>query len=172
MNRTEFSKLVIINSSSLQMHAMQFTRDLDDANDLVQDTLVKAIRFFHKFQEGTNLKGWLFVIMRNTFVNQYRSGSRRKSIMTSEEEINDSSLTHSAEHNAAENKLLMDDINKALSKLPDQYKIPFIRHFEGYKYHEIAKELGLPLGTIKTHIHQARIILKKQLEKYSIHHSG
>jgi RNA polymerase sigma-70 factor (ECF subfamily) len=166
MNKTEFSSIVNSNASSLRSHALQFTKDLDDANDLVQDTLMKAIRFFHKFEEGSNLKGWLFVIMRNTFINDYRKTAKKNALITTEEEITYANLSHSATRNVAENKFMMNDIQGALDRLPKAYRDPFVRYFEGYKYHEIAEELRLPIGTVKTHIHQARIELKKNLKNY------
>jgi RNA polymerase sigma factor (sigma-70 family) len=166
MTQSEFSHSVNLFSGALRLHALNFTKDPDDANDLLQDTLVKATRFAENFNQGTNIKGWLFVIMRNTFINSYRKGQRHRDRIVQVEEISSANLSHSATSNYAESKFAMEDIKNALNRLPTAYSVPFIRYFEGYKYQEIAEELGIPVGTVKTHIHQARLQLKKQLKQY------
>lgn len=167
MTTFEFNHLVNAHSVSLKSHALKFTNDVEDANDLVQDTLVKAIRFYENFQEGTNIKGWLFVIMRNTFINNYRKLAKTRTLITQSDEISSVNLAHSATKNNAEGKFIVGDINKALASLPEAYHTPFIRYFEGYKYHEIADMLQIPLGTVKTRIFVARDMLKKYLKTYS-----
>jgi len=166
MNQKEFSQTADQHSSSLHSHALRFTRDEDEAKDLVQETLLKGIRFCHNFDEGTNIKGWLYVIMRNTFINNYRKDQKRTDLITTEEEISNAYLLKSSSRNDSESKFVMGDIEKALKSIPATYSIPFQRYFEGYKYHEIAEQLNIPLGTVKTHIHQARIELKKYLKNY------
>lgn len=167
MSELEFNELINTHSQILKSHALKFTNDLENADDLVQDTMVKAIRFKDKFQEGSNIKAWLFVIMRNTFVNEYRKSAKTRLVVTTEEEISSPKLMYSAQSNGSTGKLIMDDIQKALEQLADTYRIPFVRYFEGYKYHEIAEELNLPLGTVKTHIHEARLRLKRYLKTYA-----
>ncbi|WP_316829521.1 sigma-70 family RNA polymerase sigma factor [Pedobacter aquatilis] len=167
MTTFEFNKLVNVHSVSLKSHALKFTNDIEDANDLVQDTLVKAIRFYENFQEGTNIKGWLFVIMRNTFINNYRKISKTRALITQNDEISSANLMHSATSNQAEGKFIVGDIGKALASLPEAYHTPFVRYFEGYKYHEIADMLQIPLGTVKTRIFVAREMLKKYLKTYA-----
>lgn len=147
-------------------HAMTLTRDEDDAKDLVQETLLKGVRFCGRFDPSTNLKGWLFVIMRNTFINNYRRAKAKQELITTEEEITYSQLAKSASSNHAVSSFALGDIAKAMDSLAGHYRIPFQRYFEGYKYEEIANELGIPLGTVKTRIHQAREQLKKYLRIY------
>ncbi|KQM77856.1 RNA polymerase subunit sigma [Pedobacter sp. Leaf216] len=166
MKTATFSSMVSSYADHLRAHAMKFTRDLDDADDLVQDTLIKALRFKESFEKGSNFKGWLFVIMRNTYINDYRKKARKNSVITTEEEISSMHLYKSATTNVAENRFAMQDIQNALNNLPEAYRLPFVRYVEGYKYHEIADELEIPLGTVKTHIHQARMELKKRLKQY------
>ncbi len=166
MKTATFSNMVTAHTDQLYAHAMKFTRDTEDANDLVQDTLIKALRFKEGFEKGSNFKGWLFVIMRNTFINDYRKKAKKNSIITIEEELSSAQLAGNASHNGAEHKFAMQDINNALHRLPEAHRLPFVRYVEGYKYHEIADELGIPLGTVKTHIHQARLELKKMLKIY------
>ncbi|GGI26308.1 RNA polymerase sigma factor [Pedobacter mendelii] len=167
MTTFEFNHLINSHSVSLKSHALKFTNDVEDANDLVQDTLVKAIRFYENFQEGTNIKGWLFVIMRNTFINNYRKLAKTRTLIIQTDEISAVNLMHSATRNQAEEKFVIGDIGKALASLPEAYHTPFIRYFEGYKYHEIAEILHIPLGTVKTRIFVAREMLKKYLKTYA-----
>jgi RNA polymerase sigma factor (sigma-70 family) len=152
--------------SCLESFAMKFTSDVEDANDLVQDTIIKAIRYAHLYKQGTNLRGWLYTIMKNTFINQYRRGSKRNQLIETSEDLSSRQLAGSAHGNQGENKFVMEDINKALAGLQVEYSRPFLRYFEGYKYHEIAEELDIPIGTVKTRIHVARQILKGQLKMY------
>lgn len=166
MNKLEFNTLVVKHAESLRSYARNFTRDQDDANDLVQDTLLKAVTYFKNFRDGTNLKGWLYTIMKNTFINNYRRVVKTNSFITKEEEISQTNLVVSAAKNTGENKFIMEDINHALSKLSDEYYIPFTMYFEGYKYHEISDHLRIPIGTVKTRIHVARKSMKKTLAAY------
>jgi RNA polymerase sigma factor (sigma-70 family) len=153
MTTIEFNTMVLRQATSLRSYALHFTRDADDANDLVQDTMLKAITYYNKFKEGTNLKGWLYTIMKNTFV-------------TKSEEISSANLVFSSTKNIGESKFVMDDIKKALDRLPEDYYVPFTMYFEGHKYHEIADHLTIPIGTVKTRIHVARKLLKKNLKAY------
>lgn len=153
--------------SCLESFAFKFTQDVDDANDLVQDTLIKAIRYRHLYENGTNLKAWLYTIMRNTFINDYRKKSVRNGILEVCEELSSAQLRKSADKNLSEDQFVMEDISRALSKLEPQYSVPFLKYFEGFKYHEIAEELQIPIGTVKTRIHVARQELKAQLKMYS-----
>lgn len=166
MNKLEFNTLVIQQADSLKTYARNFTRDQDDANDLVQDTLLKAVTYFKNFKEGTNLKGWLYTIMKNTFINNYRRVVKTNSFITKEEEITNANLVVSATSNRGENKFVMEDINQALSTLSNDYYVPFTMYFEGYKYHEISDHLHIPIGTVKTRIHVARKAMKKTLHAY------
>lgn len=166
MTKIEFNTLVMRQASSLKMYALHFTHDADDANDLVQDTLLKAITYYNKFKEGTNLKGWLYTIMKNTFINNYRRFVKISSFVTKTDEISSQQLSFSATLNDGEPKFVMDDIKKALSSLQKEYYVPFTMYFEGYKYHEIADHLRIPIGTVKTRIHVARKLLKKDLKAY------
>ncbi|KQM78496.1 hypothetical protein ASE74_13410 [Pedobacter sp. Leaf216] len=138
MTQYEFSNSINLHAGALRSHALKFTNDIDDANDLLQDTLVKATRFASKFDQGTNIKGWLFVIMRNTFINSYRKQQRHRERVLQVEEISSEQLCTSATTNHAENKFALEDIKNALKKLPTTYSVPFIKYFEGYKYQNTA----------------------------------
>ncbi len=166
MTRPEFNDMVLKQTAPLKMYAMHFTHDSEDADDLVQDTLLKAITYYNKFAEGTNLKGWLYTIMKNSFINNYRRITKINTLVTKSDEISSANLFYSSSANNAEGKFILDDVKNALNNLADDYKIPFNMYFEGYKYHEIADYLTIPIGTVKTRIHVARKLLKGQLKAY------
>lgn len=166
MNNTEFNYQLNCNQKALRSFAFNFTKDHEDANDLVQDTMLKAINYAEKFKEGTNFRGWLYTIMKNTFINNYRRTVKSQSIISVSDEISSSKLRYSATSNTSEGKFILEDIHKALNKLEPEYQIPFIKYFEGFKYHEIAEMLCIPIGTVKTRIHVARQLLKNNLRMY------
>lgn len=167
MTNNSFSYKVYDHKSALQNFALKFTQNLDDADDLVQDTILKAMRYSQMFQDGSNMKAWLYTIMKNTFINDYRKSAKRMSVIDTTEEISSAQLFKSATENQVNNKFISDDVNKALGKLNPDYYIPFTKYFEGYKYHEIADILNIPIGTVKTRIHVARQLLKVDLKMYS-----
>lgn len=166
MTTNQFTNLINEYDSSLRSFALKFTRDEDDANDLIQDTMMKAFRYINRYQDGTNLKGWLYTIMRNTFINNYRKSKRAAELITQSEELSSAQLNTSATKNFAEGTFVLGDIQGALANLAEQYRVPFVRYVEGYKYEEIAAELSIPLGTVKTRIHEARRILSRKLQMY------
>lgn len=154
-------------ASLLRNFALKLTQEINDANDLVQETYLKAMKYSAKFQEGTNLKGWLMTIMRNTFINGYRRNTKRQTFMDTQEEqyIIDSAKTFNTFNNG-ESKFIRNDLNAAIEKLPKDLRIAFELNVEGYKYHEIAEEVNVPLGTVKTRIFMARRKLRTYLSEY------
>ncbi len=166
MNEIEFREQVEKEIPQLRNYAFQLTRNSEDSNDLVQDTLLKAYRYHEKFAEGTNLKGWLFTILKNNFINNYRRNVKRNTFLdyTDNTFYLDSPL-HKTE-NAAELRFIRKDLATAIDKLPLELKVTFTLNAEGYKYHEIAEELGIPIGTVKTRIFLARRVLRQELAVY------
>ena len=148
----------------LKPHAMRLTRDINDAEDLFQETIVRALTNEDKFQEGTNIKAWLFTIMKNIFINDYRKKSKRNTVIDTTDNLYylNASTTIS---NAGERAFVMNDIRNALMKISNELRVPFLMHYKGYKYHEIAEQLNLPLGTVKSRIFFARKELKDLLVK-------
>ena len=148
----------------LKPHAMRLTRDINDAEDLIQETIVRALTNEDKFQEGTNIKAWLFTIMKNIFINDYRKKSKRNTVIDTTDNLYylNASTTIS---NAGERAFVMNDIRNALMKISNELRVPFLMHYKGYKYHEIAEQLNLPLGTVKSRIFFARKELKDLLVK-------
>ena len=167
MDKIEFNTKVVQEVNSLNSYALYFTRDEENAHDLVQDTMLKAFSYYNKFKSGTNLQAWLYTILKNTFINYYRRKVKTNSIILKSDTISSSDLYKSSLRNGAEGKFVMDDIEHALSKLSEEYYSPFSMYYEGYKYHEIADYFQIPIGTVKSRIHVARQQLKKKLKSYS-----
>lgn len=163
----DFNHQIFTFKDSLQRFAFFYTRDEEDAADLVQDTLLKAIRYAKRFEEGTNLKSWLFTILKNTFLNNYKKRGRLKCYVEETFSIAMNDVQSNITYNRGESNCNVGDIHKALNNLSHDYYYPFIKYFEGYKYHEIAEELNIPIGTVKTRIHLARLALKKNLKMFS-----
>lgn len=166
MTAIEFKKLVQKESSSLRHYAYQLTRNVEDTNDLVQDTMLKALTYQDKFTDGTNFKGWMYTIMKNTFINNYRRMVKRNTII--DQTDNDyyfDSMTSSVANDGDRN-MMMRDIDHAINELPLSLKKPFTMNFKGFKYHEISEILNIPIGTVKTRIFVARRQLRDQLKNY------
>lgn len=166
MSSLEFNELLLDNADFLKPFAINLTRDTEAANDLCQETLYKALANQEKYHVGTNIKAWLFTIMRNIFINNYRRKVKQKTILDNSSNdflINKKQATVS---NAAETNLRMKEIQAAIKSLPEIFKTPFLLYFEGYRYNEIAEVLQEPLGTIKSRIHFARKLLKEQITRY------
>ena len=151
----------------LRNYALQLTQNMDDANDLVQETFLKAMTYSSKFTKGTNLKGWLFTIMGNSFINNYRRITKRNTFLDTQEEqfIIDSAKTFNT-FNDGESKFIRQDLADAIDLLPDDLRITFEMNTLGYKYHEIAEKIKIPIGTVKTRIFVARRKLRKHLAEY------
>ncbi|MGK7392929.1 MAG: RNA polymerase sigma factor [Candidatus Cyclobacteriaceae bacterium M3_2C_046] len=166
MTQQEFSFTVNKNSQYLRQHAMKFTRDVEDANDLIQETILKALSNRDKFQFGTNLKAWLYTIMKNTFISNYQKMVRRSTFLDSSDNLHYINSSENITHNYAYSSLTLRDIGLAIKNLDDIYKTPFMMYFRGHKYHEISDKLQIPIGTVKNRIHIARKELKSKLKDY------
>jgi RNA polymerase sigma-70 factor (ECF subfamily) len=167
MTTLEFNDLVFTASKSLKYPALKFTRNnSEDADDLIQDTLLKALRNESKFKEGSNIKAWLFVIMRNTFISKYNNDKRNTYVDSTEDEF---MLTTpgAIDYNNGASNIAISEIHKAIDKLEKVYKEPFMMHFAGFKYEEIAEKLDIPMGTVKNRIHVARKTLMSDLKDYN-----
>ncbi|MBX7226647.1 MAG: sigma-70 family RNA polymerase sigma factor [Chitinophagales bacterium] len=161
----KFQDNVLDFSSSLKPFAIKLTRNTEEAEDLLQETFLKAFSNASKFQEGTNLKAWLFTIMKNIFINNYRKHQKTGSTVDISEKEFVVDVKHFT-HNLGEAAFVQQDLQRALSLLPAEFRVPFMMYFKGYKYHEISEQLNLPLGTIKSRIFFARRELKSKLKDY------
>lgn len=166
MKSTKFSKSVLNYSVNLKPYAINLTKDFEAAKDLLQETMYRALMNEDKYTKGTNLKAWLFTIMRNIFINNYRKKSKRNTIIDTTDNLYYLNSTQDALPNSAESAFVIEDIEVAIDSLSDDYRVPFMMYFNGFKYQEIADYLGLPLGTVKSRIFFARKQLKAQLTSY------
>jgi RNA polymerase sigma factor (sigma-70 family) len=167
MTALEFGYSLNKISSSLKPFALRLTKDDEAANDLLQETVLKAFTNREKFTDGTNLKAWLYTIMKNTFITNYQRMVRRNTFIDTTENLHYINSSENISENLAYSSFAMKDINKAIKKLDDAYRVPFMMHFRGFKYHEIAEKLQIPIGTVKNRIHIARKELKDKLKNYS-----
>lgn len=166
MTAIEFNYAICNTSRVLKSFAMKLTRDVDDANDLLQDTLVKAFLNREKYLDGTNLKAWLYTIMKNTFITNYQRMIRKNTFIDNSENLHYLNSSSVSIENGAYSEFAMEDINRAVKALDTVYSDPFMMYFNGYKYHEISDKLEIPIGTVKNRIHIARKELKDRLKIY------
>ena len=157
-----------LNELSHLLHAFAYnlTKNTEDAKDLYQETAFRAITNRDKFRAGTNLKAWLFTIMKNIFINNYRKKVKRNTILDSTDNnyfINSSS--ENTVRNEGEGNVMMQELGSMIESLEDNIRIPFLLHYEGFKYQEIADRYNLPLGTVKSRIFFARKELKELIDQ-------
>ncbi len=166
MTALEFNYALQSSTKTLRPFALRLTKDSEDAQDLIQDTMIKAFVNRDKFADGTNLKAWLFTIMKNTFITNYQRMVRRKTFIDTTDNLHYINTSEVVENEALA-QFKMADIQRAIQKLDEVYKVPFEMHFQGFKYHEIAEYLNIPIGTVKNRIHLARKELKDYLKVYA-----
>lgn len=159
--QSEISKL----ENVLMKFAFKLTKSGEDAKDLYQEMAYRALRNESKFREGTNLKAWLFTIMRNIFINNYRKVSKRNTILDSTDNQYYLNAGGPQVLNAAGSSLMINELQELINNLDESIRQPFMLHYYGYKYQEIADQLDLPLGTIKSRIFFARKELKTKVLK-------
>jgi RNA polymerase sigma-70 factor (ECF subfamily) len=165
MSAVEFDRMLLDNREFLQPFAFSLTRDSESAKDLLQETIYRALANREKYNSGTNIKAWLYTIMRNIFINNYRRKNRQLVVL--DPSPNDLLINQgqSAAGNNVEMLMNIKELQGAIYELPGIFKKPFQLYCDGYKYQEIAAALREPLGTIKSRIHFARKLLKTQIER-------
>jgi len=166
MTTIEFNYQITNLQKNLEGYALSLTTDSNNAKDLLQETILKALINREKFINSTNLKAWLYTIMKNTFINEYRRNKKANTFIDKTDNqyfLNNSKIS---EYSSPESKIAEKDIRKALSELSDDFKIPFEMYYNGYKYKEIAEELDLSIGTVKSRIFFTRKKLMKKLKDY------
>lgn len=167
MTTLEFTHQVASLRSTLYTFTRRFTRDRDESLDLVQDTILKALTYRDKFKDDTNLKGWLFTIMRNTFINNYRKNQRAKTSNDTSKDLYYLNVEEEHTFNRPQESMEFKEIWRNMNSIKEEFMIPFKMHTTGYKYHEIAAHLSLPIGTVKNRIFHARKEIQKKLQGYS-----
>lgn len=169
-----FNKEFMPHINSMYNFAYRLTLDADDAKDLLQDTYLKAFRFIDSFQQGTNAKAWLFRILKNSFINDYRKKSKEPSKVDYQEvetyynsEDVDRQITPDLRVEALQD-MIGDEISIALNSLDVDFRTVIILcDLEGFKYEEMAKILDIPIGTVRSRLHRARNLLKENLSEYA-----
>lgn len=166
MTAIEFNHELMSLQPKLGFFAKSLTADSEDAKDLLQETLYKAISNRDKFQGDKNLKAWVFTIMKNTFINNYRRSVRSNTLVDTTDNLYYVNSGQESGFQSPDSMHSEKEIRKAISQLPDDYRIPFEMHTKGYKYKEIAEYLDQPLGSIKSKIFFARRRLMEMLKDY------
>jgi RNA polymerase sigma-70 factor (ECF subfamily) len=166
MTAVDFSYKIASLRSTLQAFTRRFTRDKEESHDLVQDTLLKALMYREKFREDTNLKGWLFTIMRNTFINNYRRLQRERTSHDTTKDLYYLNVEDEHTFNRPQENVEFKEIWENVHEIKDEFLIPFKMFTSGYKYHEIALHLSIPIGTVKNRIFHARKEIQKRLQGY------
>ncbi|MDD2563023.1 MAG: RNA polymerase sigma factor [Salinivirgaceae bacterium] len=166
MTTMEFSTQLTELQDNLGRFAYKLTANRDDALDLVQETLFKALKNQDKFEDKTNIKSWAFTIMKNTFINNYRRNSRTRIIVDQTKDAYYISKPQDSGFISPDSNFSVKEIRKAIAMLDDDYRIPFIMHTEGFKYKEIADEINIPIGSVKSRIFIARRKLMLHLKDY------
>lgn len=170
-----FERDALVFTNQLYAAALRYTKNPEDARDLVQDTYLKAFASFHQFEEGTNLRAWLYRVLTTTFINTYRKGQRQPQIANNELEdwqvadaqSHTSDQGKSAEQEALEN-LPDSDIKRALQEIPEEFRIVvYLADVEGFSYKEIADIVGAPAGTVMSRLHRGRKQLREKLASYA-----
>ena len=152
--------------ANLLNFAFMLTSNRDDAYDLLQDTTLKALDNADKYVENTNFKGWVFTIMRNIFINNYRRVVRSATVIDQTDDLYHLNLSQDSGLETPEGSFGAKEITDAINEFPDKYRIPFSTHVAGYKYGEIAETMHLPLGNIKSRIFFARQQLQTRFADY------
>ena len=165
MSTIEFNQMLLSNAEFLKPFAITLTRDNETAKDLFQETLFRALANKEKYNVGTNIKAWLYTIMRNIFINNYRRKAKQNTLFDSTPNEFLLDYNQASTVNEAESNLKIKEVKEAIHSLPEIFRNPFLLYFDGYKYHEISKMLTEPLGTIKSRIHFARKLLKAQIQR-------
>ena len=166
MTTVEFNKNLVSLEDKMMKFALSLTTDQTRAEDLVQDTYMKAITYKDKFVDYTNLKAWVFTIMKNTFINNYRRSVKENTIIDGSQDLYFLNLPQDSGFTSPESNYSLEELEKVIDSLEDEFKIPFRMHVEGFKYKEISEKLGLKIGTVKSRIFFTRKKLMTLLDDY------
>ena len=166
MRTTDFTQNLLGMQPELRRFAMKLTADYEEANDLLQETSLKALDNEDKYTPDTNFKGWMYTIMRNIFINNYRKTVRDQTFIDKTDNLFHLNLPQDSGFESTEGNYDLKEIRKIVNSLPKEYRVPFSMYVSGFKYREIADKLGLPLGTVKSRIFFTRQRLQKELKDF------
>ena len=172
--RQNFENETVPHKNALYNYALKMVRNVEDAQDLLQETYYKAYKYYHQFENGTNSKAWMFMILKNTFINNYRKSMREPAKIDYDliEDFYENIKSDKAQSNNLDlefyQNLFDDELSAALSKLPVKMREVFLLcDLEGYAYEEIAEIVNIPVGTVRSRLHRARRILQEELFNYA-----
>ncbi|WP_294475493.1 RNA polymerase sigma factor [uncultured Bacteroides sp.] len=166
MKSLSFRKDLVGVQDELLRFAYKLTTDREEANDLLQETSLKALDNEEKYMPDTNFKGWIYTIMRNIFINNYRKVVRDQTFIDHTDNLYHLNLPLDISSESMEKAYDLKEMNRVVNKLPKEYKVPFAMHVSGFKYREIAERLKLPLGTVKSRIFFSRQRLQEELKDF------
>lgn len=166
MNTTQFERELLALQPNLLNFAYTLTLNRDDAEDLCQDTALKALDNEDKFVDGTNFKAWIFTVMRNVFINNYRRSARAAVVVDTSEDLYQINVPVEGAESNPDDSFSIKEISEVVNDFDDDYRIPITMHLAGYRYAEIAKRIGVPVGTIKSRIFYARKRLQHLLSDF------
>ena len=166
MKSFNFKKDLLGVQDELLRFAYKLTANREEANDLLQETSLKALDNEEKYAPDTNFKGWMYTIMRNIFINNYRKVVRDQKFVDQTENLYHLNLSQDSGFDSTEGAYDIKEIHRVVNSLPNEYKIPFSMHVSGFKYREIAEKLDLPLGAVKSRIFFTRQRLQEQLKDF------
>jgi RNA polymerase sigma-70 factor (ECF subfamily) len=172
-----FEREMLPHMAALYNFALRMTGDPDDAKDLVQETYMKAYRFFDKYEQGTNAKAWLFRIMKNSYINRYRKESKEPDKIDYDDvkefyaSVKDTAVDTNDLQEKIFGNLFEDEVAKALQDLPEDFRtVVILCDIEGYTYEEIADFVEIPIGTVRSRLHRGRKMLQSMLRNYAVTH--
>ena len=163
---SNFAQNLLGMQSELRRFALKLTADIEEANDLLQETSLKALDNEEKYTPDTNFKGWMYTIMRNIFINNYRKTVRDQTFVDQTENLFHLNLPQDSGFESTEGNYDLKEIRRIVNSLPKEYRVPFSMYISGFKYREIAERLGLPIGTVKSRIYFTRQRLQRDLKDF------
>ena len=166
MEKVDFTQGILAMEPDLHRFAYKLTSDRESANDLVQDCVLQALDNHEKFTHAKNLKGWMFTIMRNIFINNYRKTVRDQTFVDQTDNLFHLNFSQESGFDSTEGAYDLKEIHRVVNALPKDYRVPFAMYVSGFKYREIAEKLGLPLGTVKSRIFFTRQRLQNELKDF------
>lgn len=165
-NNIGFESRLIELQNNMMNFALTLTSNREEAKDLLQETTLRALDNQDKYYENVNFKGWVFTIMHNIFVNNYRRVVRSQTMIDQTDNLYHLNMPQDSGFDSPEGSYTVSEISKVINSFSDEYKVPFTMHVSGFKYEEIAQNLGLPIGTVKSRIFFARKRLQELLKDY------
>lgn len=166
MKTVDFTQHLLSIQTELFRFVFKLTADREEANDLLQETSLKALDNEEKFTPDTNFKGWMYTIMRNIFINNYRKTVRDQTFVDQTDNLFHLNLPQDSGFDSTEGAYDLKEIHRIVNALPKDYRVPFAMYVSGFKYREIAEKLGLPLGTVKSRIFFTRQRLQNDLKDF------